>query len=271
MIKVGSSGRLANHLFQYAFALTAAQKLNTTFEYDTSLLEKYFLVKKKNKLFTKIKKRLIPESKWNEIHVNNLSEPKTIIANLKNEILYSGYFQSEDFFNEYQGLVRSAFSVKPEILKNFKEKYKNILSTDYSCIAIRLSDYKNWIVEDGLYVSPLLPFNFFEAGINKLESKENLVFISDEIETVKNIFSLKYPKAYFNEICSDPIEDFLLLSHAKNSVISNSSFYWWACWLNSNKEKKVIAPKYWLGFRKNVEYPTSIIPKEWIQLQVTEN
>ncbi|MGZ3861906.1 MAG: alpha-1,2-fucosyltransferase [Bacteroidia bacterium] len=271
MIKVGAAGRLANHMFQYAFAISASRKLNTKFDFDTSLLQKYFPVRVKNVLLEKIKKRLIAEPVLKEEHITNLRDPREVIPQLKDETLYSGYFQSEGFFAGNENEVREALTVKAEILQKFKIKYKEQLSKEYSCVAIRLGDYKNWVVEDGLNVSPLLPYSYFHDGIEKLASEENLVFISDEIETVKNLFASKYPNAYFNEKCSDPIEDFLLLQHAKNAVISNSSFYWWACWLNPDRNKKIIVPRYWLGFRKNIEYPTSIIPKDWIQIGVREN
>ncbi|MGZ3902761.1 MAG: alpha-1,2-fucosyltransferase [Bacteroidia bacterium] len=271
MIKVSAAGRLANHLFQYAFAISAAQKLNTKFDFNTSLLQKYFPIKKRNALIEKIKKRLVSETTLPEVHITNLKDPKEIISQLKDHTLYSGYFQSEGFFAGNEALVKEVLKVRPEILANFRSKYKEQLSKEYSCVAIRLGDYKNWIVEDGLNVSPLLPYSFFHDGIEKLPSKENLIFISDEIGTVKDLFVAKYPNAYFNEKCNDAIEDFLLLQHAKNAVISNSSFYWWACWLNPDKDKKIIVPQYWLGFRKNIEYPTAIIPKEWIQIPVNEN
>lgn len=271
MIKVSAAGRLANHLFQYAFALASATSLDTSFDFDTSELSKYFSIKKKNKLAEKIKKRLLPGKELPEIHYTNLTDPAEVTRNLKDNTLYSGYFQSEGFFREHAALVRKAYTVKPNILNSFHEKYKEQLSGEYTCIAIRQGDYKNWILGDGLNVSPLLPYSFFEDAITKLPSADKLIFISDEIDVIKKQFSSKYPQAWFNEKCTDPIEDFLLLANAKNAVISNSSFYWWACWLNKRSEKKIIVPQYWLGFRKGMEYPNSVIPEEWIQVAVKEN
>src|SRR5690606_4197019 len=60
------------------------------------------------------------------------------------------------------------------------------------------------------------------------------------------------------------LEDFHLMSCCKHNIIANSSFSWWAAWLNNNPGKIVISPLRWFNeANKNV---ADLIPERWIRL-----
>jgi len=69
---------------------------------------------------------------------------------------------------------------------------------------------------------------------------------------------------------NDMITDFQIIMNADACIISNSSFAWWAAYLNSKKDKKIYCPEHWLGFKIKREYPENIIPGEWIKVNVTQ-
>jgi hypothetical protein len=52
------------------------------------------------------------------------------------------------------------------------------------------------------------------------------------------------------------------MSLADHQIIANSTFSWWAAWLNRSQDKIVIAPDKWFSDNKNSQI---IIPPGWLK------
>jgi len=62
-----------------------------------------------------------------------------------------------------------------------------------------------------------------------------------------------------------PVEDMRLMSLCKHNITANSSFSWWAAYLNTNPGKMVLAPELWFGTApENVK---DIVPDNWIKIK----
>jgi hypothetical protein len=55
-----------------------------------------------------------------------------------------------------------------------------------------------------------------------------------------------------------------LMTHARNFVIPNSTFAWWAAWLSRSAEKAVVAPRRW--FHDPTLDSTDLCPPDWTLL-----
>jgi len=104
---------------------------------------------------------------------------------------------------------------------------------------------------------PTCTIDYYHKALANFDGKV-LVF-SDDIDWCRKTF--QDPRFEFVKGNLDYI-DLYLMSMCKNNIIANSSFSWWAAWLNDNKDKKVIAPKKWFG--PAISHNTmDLYPKKW--------
>ena len=110
-------------------------------------------------------------------------------------------------------------------------------------------------------------YSYFHTAIDILNNKKNnlkFYIFSDDIEGCKNEFrdidcifvDCNYGKNSYL--------DMYLMSLCRNVIISNSTFSWWAAYLNKHLDKIVIAPMQWT---KNTKIMTnSFSPDNWIYI-----
>ena len=95
--------------------------------------------------------------------------------------------------------------------------------------------------------------------------------LEDQFPDTKNEASIRGDRIHFlgekfifpSFSVNNDLMSFILLSFSKDIVICNSSYSWWAAWLNTNKNKKVFAPKNWFGYaNKNLD-TKDLFPEDW--------
>ena len=292
MIIVKLQGGLGNQMFQYAFAAILAQK-NSTKVY----IDKTFFSRKKQIGFTPrnfelhvfnntyheaSKKHLTLFYKWsflNKIKKRlNLNYPKIfnetffgfnkLALNIKPPVYLNGYFQSVKYFSGFELMIKDLFSFSPNSLdmlnKGLLSKIKN---TNTISVHIRRGDYVEDKVTKKFHGSCSLKYYFKAIKLlTELYKDYTLVFFSDDADWVKEQFeSLSHPKIFVdNNKGENSWKDMMLMSSCTHNIIANSSFSWWAAWLNENSEKTVVAPKKWFA---SINLDTkSLLPDEWIKL-----
>ncbi len=88
--------------------------------------------------------------------------------------------------------------------------------------------------------------------VSKLSGIQNVVVFSDNIEAARGLPSLKNrAETYFLSppTGSSPLENLLLLSLSNHLIGANSSFSWWAGWLQNKEDRIVTYPRPWVDFR----------------------
>jgi hypothetical protein len=290
MIGVSLYGRLGNQLFQYAFAYSTSKKLKTNFYIDLSsqkfTINEYFLLTSSlttflDKHFFSVKgyKNIFSHyfrtsySKAVRSFFNNERTypfdvtPNDVLCRLEDKTMYHGYFQSEAFFSEYKTDIKNLFRIKNQIKKGYHLKFNPIFQ-DKKIIAVHLrrTDYHNLSIPNLGSSDLTIPSRYYHNLIASLNNENTIfVFISDEPKFIESEFD--YIK---NKIIShdNEITDFQHMLNADICIISNSTFSWWAAYLNEKQKKIVYCPKYFLGFHINKTVPPYIYPDDWIQIDV---
>lgn len=263
-------GRLGNQLFQIAFANALSKKHNINFFLKNEgshklLAHKYFDFQNFNIIKNSLLTSLSKVKDYNLIDLENTSDidPIEIIDNLPNninQIIFKGYYQSEFFFENIKNEIKKQFTVKDKFKKQFLKKYGSLYKKKKTiAIHIRLTDYIDQNYN--------LPFIYYLNCLNKIGHTYdyNIFFVSDDVNAVRNFFGIK-ENYYFEH--NNEILDFQILQNADILIISNSSFSWWAAYLNNKQNKIVYAPKNWLNYNGEKEFPNGIMTSKWNWIKV---
>lgn len=274
MIAVKFDGRLGNQLFQYVFLKYLQQRNSKLLVFFTNphhaYIQKYFDLEESDNLLMGSKAysaitRFLPSIlHFKSIYIHNWIIPKEF--DIKNWALYIGYFQSDYYYQQLKS--KPTFNIKKAYKDEFNALYGNLYQQNkIVAVHIRRTDYMNYGERRKRDIS--LPMAYFKTRLESIENIENykVIFVSDDIEHVKEVFPAQENFIFSS---NNEIIDFQIIQNADISIISNSTFAWWATYL-SPKSNIVYAPKNWFGFKIGAEHPRGIMTKKFIWCDVLAN
>jgi hypothetical protein len=177
----------------------------------------------------------------------------------------TGYFQNLNYFKNHEEQIKREFTLsndlelkaEEEILRLKKDNNCEIVSlhirrgdlTDGSCIGTNIFyGPKDILTEDSVYGG------YLKKAKNIFHNKKVkfLIFSGGSRNGDYNTSDLDWCKKNFtgNEYLfsedKNTMEDFSLLKSCDHNIACHmTSFGWWAAYLNSNKDKVVVAPKHY--------------------------
>ena len=104
----------------------------------------------------------------------------------------------------------------------------------------------------------------FELMHAKTEATTAYYFTDDVDWVAKNLLPSFNGEIISANITKSHYEDLYLMSQCRHNIIANSSFSWWAAWLNDHSDKIVIAPEKWFG--NGPKDTQDIIPPGWYKI-----
>lgn len=291
MVTIALSGGLGNQMFQYAAAKALATRLNTSliadlytfnkktkatprsFELDVFALE----IEKRNTLSGKLINKLHPYIQKHRTFFSQIGFFTDTYAmlyqpsfeKLKGNITMQGNFQNEKYFRNIVNELRKDFIFRKPLSGKNKDTAERIGQTNAVAIHIRRGDYltnqgaaTNFVTCDKEY---------YESAINYISGKvaqPEFYIFSEDFEWIKeNLNFGNSPVTYIDwNKGKDSYIDMQLMSLCKHNIIANSSFSWWAAWLNKDENKIVIAPSKWFQSEEKNQLLDDFYPKGWIKI-----
>jgi len=187
------------------------------------------------------------------------------IENVPSDCYLAGYWQSDKYFLHAGGQIREDFSFKLPLDRKNLELAKQIAETQSVSLHVRRGDYVKDIKNMKTY--EVCSVDYYVRAVNYILTKvENPFFyiFSDDVDWVRCNFDVNINCCYIDHNkAGESYNDMRLMSLCQHHIIANSSFSWWAAWLNFSKDKIVVAPKKWFLTSVDVE---DLLPVEWIRL-----
>ena len=269
MIGVKLMGGLGNQMFQYAVGRSLAEQNKTELLLDTSFLED------KNSgvtVFRDYELDLFPNIKENKLREQfpafQVYEPffhcdERIKNVTTDENLYLvGYWQTYKYFSDISDLIVDEFKFPDIIDEKTSSLKEKIISSNSVMINVRRADY----LTDSLFEN--VEMDYYHkciARMNELLDDPSFYVFSDDTEWCKENFTEEKFFVVDKSYAGPKYIDYLnLMTSCKHHVIPNSTFAWWAAWLNHNDDQIVMYPSKW--FTDKNKDTKDLCPPEWIKV-----
>jgi hypothetical protein len=293
MIIVKLMGGMGNQLFQYALGRSLALYHNTEFKMDTSfLLDR--TVKAANFVFrdydlglfnikelfasgeevNTLNKKILKNKKLDRIFKKITGTGSTYfrephfhffpgIFKLGDNVYLDGYWQSPKYFARYEQVIRQEFTFKNPVAANTEPMMAAIKNSNAICVNVRRGDFVTSSMHN---VMGLEYFKTAEQKIQERVSDPHYFIFSDDIPWCRENLHFTGQVTYVShEFAGHKFGDYLhLMTRCKHFIIPNSTFAWWAAWLNTSPGKMVIAPAKW--FHEPGIDTTDLVPAEWLRI-----
>lgn len=254
MIYIQLAGRLGNQLFQWATALNV-QKAHgpVTLVFDeyhqsapspilSALAQGQIAIRKSNSIgrFLQLEDRFFSKRPILKNIIKTETDPYSIFSTLPNGVrVLRGFYQNWQNVSASKDAITEKLDqvIERQIQKSIKIQRMHQELGSFSAVHIRQGDYG---YSSFAFLSP----EFYQ--INQPQSNGPVVVFTDR-DDLPNEFKLATnPDYIFSPYDLSSEDSFALMSRAKELVIANSTFSWWAGFMALQKGSKVIIPNPWL-------------------------
>jgi len=264
---IGPYGRLGNQMFQYAALIGVATKQGLEYGVDYRRgdsrtwkefpVDNTFSLMGIDKPFNLSAKECLSQYPSYEEARHEFHFQEKFFRCGDNVMLY-GYFQTDKYFSHCQEIIRKEFTFRPEIVEEAKKFLADKSSRETVSIHIRRGDYladSAHGICDSSYYERAIATQFSDKPYNFIVITDDTPWAKTNVAKADNIFVCEAGNQYV---------DMCVMSLCDHNIIVNSTFSWWASWLNINPNKKIVAPSKWFGERLAILNTQDLYQPNWI-------
>jgi hypothetical protein len=282
-------GGLGNQLFQYAFGFRLARELSTELMLDITPFQTYKLHHYALDNFA-IEQRLASADMVDEIHRFRARPPifrffdrsrrileergmqymrRYVVFKPAGQVYLHGYWQSFRYFESVEKELRKTLQLRSELSERDLKILAQLKSLGrVGSIHVRRSDYITNPAANQIHGSCAL--SYYSSAAELLKETRGIstyLVFSDDSAWVREHFKIKANLIIVDH--NGPMRNFAdlyLMAACDSNIIANSSFSWWAAWLNHNKAKVVIAPRHWYADKRLNGQTADLVPPDWVRI-----
>lgn len=290
LVTVAIYGGLGNQMFQYAagraIALRNGCRLQLdTRHYDSHHAFRYGLGDFNIQAVVGTSRTLPPTKKrrWSYLAWRHFSSRHRLIrekglafqasvANARGSLYLKGYWQTEKYFSDACDIIRQELSFASSATGKNAELTDEIRKTPSIAVHVRRGDYVSNPKCNAFHgtCSPAYYRGAVERILMQSGRNHTVYLFSDDCSWARDNITLPCEvRVVDHNDMTTAHEDMRLMSLCDHQVASNSTFSWWAAWLNTNSHKMVIVPRKW--FADPSADDSDIIPSDWIRYSADES
>jgi hypothetical protein len=188
------------------------------------------------------------------------------------QTILNGYWQSPKYFEGFESTLRSEFSLRSQdSVATIADRMGRLRESRSTLVGVHVRRGDVALSHESLSAKKrtgyrLLDRSYYLKAMERFDDCR-FCFFSDDPEWCRSAF-----KGRDITVVSlgDELLDFFFLSGCDHQIASNSTFSWWAAWLNGNDQKTVVVPDAWYmpGFSLAADL-SELIPSSWTSIPST--
>lgn len=294
MIIVKLAGGMGNQMFQYAAGRYLSEKHQTTLKLDVSYLldrttQRDFVYRDYDLNLFNVQENFAQPNEV--VRLGKYSKVGRVIYTLRQKLnptipvyvrenpfhfdsrffyipahaYIEGHWQSEKYFKDIEPIIRKEFTFRDGLDERGHEMAKKIKDVNSVCVNVRRGDYVSNPAANRHH--GVCDADYFARASRMIAERihnPHFFIFSDDIEWCQDNLRFGYPSTVVTQDYTGKKygQKLHLMTLCKHFIIPNSSFGWWAAWLNPNPDKIVIAPLQW--YHNPRMDSRHLVPPEWV-------